>query len=84
MQNAVGIFEAKTHFTQIVNQVQRGEEIIITKRGEAVAKIVPINKVHNIEASKAAAVRLQALAKKMQLGKFDWNECKSYRDEGRA
>jgi hypothetical protein len=30
-----------------------------------------------------AILRLRKLAKEMNLGKFDWEEFKSYRDEGR-
>ncbi|MBE9547543.1 MAG: type II toxin-antitoxin system Phd/YefM family antitoxin [Proteobacteria bacterium] len=37
-----GIKEARKHFSEYINRVQEGEEIIITKRDEPVAKIVPI------------------------------------------
>jgi prevent-host-death family protein len=38
----VGIFEAKTHFSALVNDVEGGETIVVTKNGKPVARIVPI------------------------------------------
>jgi prevent-host-death family protein len=37
----VGTFEAKTHLTQLLERVARGERIIITNRGKPVAMLVP-------------------------------------------
>ena len=39
----VGAFEAKTHLSEILSKVEDGGEIIITKRGRSVAKIVPFS-----------------------------------------
>lgn len=38
----MGVYEAKTHFAALVERVQSGEEITITKHGAPVAKVVPI------------------------------------------
>lgn len=39
----VGAFEAKTHFAQLLDEVQRTRsEIIIQRRGKTVAKLVPV------------------------------------------
>jgi prevent-host-death family protein len=38
----INIHEAKTHFSKLLHRVAAGEEIIISKAGEPVAKIVPI------------------------------------------
>lgn len=83
MKKTVGIFEAKTHFTQIITQVISGEEIFITRRGKKVAKIVPIERNINSEIMKLTINRLHHLTKEMNLGKFNWNDWKKYRDEGR-
>lgn len=40
-QTRMGAFEVKTHLSQILKDVQKGDEILITKRGEPIAKIVP-------------------------------------------
>lgn len=33
--------ETKTHLSAVVDQVQAGEEIVITRRGHPVARIIP-------------------------------------------
>jgi len=37
----VGIFEAKNRLSELVERAARGEEIVITRRGEPVARLVP-------------------------------------------
>ncbi|GHV81327.1 antitoxin [Spirochaetia bacterium] len=41
MQQQIGTFEAKTHFSHIIEEVENGADFIITKRGKPVAKIIP-------------------------------------------
>ena len=41
MAQQIGAFEAKTHFSQIIEKVGQGEDFIVTKRGKPVAKIIP-------------------------------------------
>ena len=41
MAQHIGAFEAKTHFSQIIEKAEHGEDFIITRRGKPVAKIVP-------------------------------------------
>lgn len=38
---SVGTFEAKTHLTRLLERVAKGERIVITNRGKAVAMLVP-------------------------------------------
>lgn len=38
----IGAYEAKTRLSQLLDQVARGEEIIITKHGVPVAALTPI------------------------------------------
>ena len=42
MQQQIGTFEAKTHFSQLIEEVEGGSDFIITKRGRPVAKIIPL------------------------------------------
>ncbi|CAD5266880.1 Antitoxin [Bosea sp. 62] len=37
----VGAFEAKTKFSELLDRVERGEEVVITRHGKTVARIVP-------------------------------------------
>jgi len=38
----VNVHEAKTHFSKLLAQVGKGEEIIIAKAGKPVARLIPI------------------------------------------
>jgi prevent-host-death family protein len=37
----VGAFEAKTKLSELLDRVERGEEIVITRRGKPAARLVP-------------------------------------------
>ena len=37
----VGVFEAKTQLTALLDEVENGAEILITRRGKAIARLVP-------------------------------------------
>jgi prevent-host-death family protein len=41
MTKSVGVHEAKTQLSRLLDAVHRGEEVIITRRGEEVARLVP-------------------------------------------
>jgi prevent-host-death family protein len=41
MTKSVGVHEAKTHLSRLLERVAGGEEIVITRRGEEVARLVP-------------------------------------------
>lgn len=41
MMKSVGAYEAKTHLPSLLSEVEKGQSIIITKRGKVIAKIVP-------------------------------------------
>jgi prevent-host-death family protein len=37
-----GAFAAKTHLSDLLERAEAGEEIVITRRGKPVAKLVPV------------------------------------------
>jgi prevent-host-death family protein len=37
----VGVHEAKTHFSELLRRVAAGEEIVVTRSGKPVARLVP-------------------------------------------
>lgn len=39
--NTVSSFDAKTHLSQLLQEVEKGQSITITKRGKPVARLVP-------------------------------------------
>ena len=41
MTKSVGVHEAKTHLSRLIEEVIDGEEVVITRRGEEVARLVP-------------------------------------------
>ncbi|HEY3759400.1 MAG TPA: type II toxin-antitoxin system prevent-host-death family antitoxin [Solirubrobacteraceae bacterium] len=41
MPKSVGVHHAKTHLSQLLEDVAMGEEVVITRRGEVVAVLVP-------------------------------------------
>jgi prevent-host-death family protein len=45
MSSKVNIHEAKTQFSKLLKRVGNGEEIIISKAGKPVARLVPINEI---------------------------------------
>jgi prevent-host-death family protein len=79
----VGAFEAKNKLGQLLDLVERGEEIIITRHGREVARLVPPKQAFNRDQARAAVRRIRERAEKLKLGPFEWTEWKSYRDEGR-
>lgn len=40
----VNIYEAKTHFSKLIDSVVHGNEVVIAMAGKPVAKLVPIKK----------------------------------------
>lgn len=79
----IGAFEAKNKFGQLLDLAERGEEVLITRHGKEVARLVPARPARAPDTARAALQRLRARAEARQLGRFDWQEWKAYRDEGR-
>lgn len=82
--------EAGTSLPALLDQVQRGEEVTITRGGKAVAKLVRVGRNETLEelhhprrqAEIAAAMKgIRDRAKTLK-STFDWEEIKSWRDEG--
>ncbi len=77
---SIGLFEAKTHLSELVARAERGEEVIITRHNKPVARLVPIRQGATEAADRRQALaELLAGAKGCLLGQ-DW---KAMRDEGR-
>jgi prevent-host-death family protein len=71
--------DAKTHLPQILDDVERGETIIVTRHGRAIARIVPEAHRRQEEIDKAIA-QIRALSKRT--GKITLDELLSARHEG--
>jgi prevent-host-death family protein len=79
----VGAFEAKNTLGSLLDRVENGEEIVITRHGKPVARLVPNNVRIGREQAQAALDRIRERARRLGSGKFDWEEVKALRDEGR-
>lgn len=75
----VGTFEAKTHLSALLDEVARGAEVVITRRGVAVARLVPAGSARIGDAGDVIA-RVKAFAKGQTLGRVSWQKL---RDQGR-
>ncbi|HEY4775634.1 MAG TPA: type II toxin-antitoxin system prevent-host-death family antitoxin [Xanthobacteraceae bacterium] len=81
----VGIFEAKTHLSSLVDEVAKGGEIVITRHGKPVAKLVraqPELSDEQIARRREAIAGLREIAKRLNIGATH-EEIKSWIEEGR-
>jgi len=64
----VGIYEAKSKLSQLVEKAEAGEEVILTRRGRPVAKIV--NVAPATKHNRALLLReIRALARRVRIPK---------------
>ena len=53
----IGAFEAKSKLGQLLDWVEAGEEIIITRRGKPVARMISADAVFDRERARGARIR---------------------------
>lgn len=59
----VGAYEAKTHLPRLLDEVERGGEITITRHGRPVARLVPAAAPADPERIKKAIKEIRALSR---------------------
>jgi prevent-host-death family protein len=64
----IGAFEAKNRFGQLLDWVEAGESVAITRRGKIVAHLAPPAGAFNTEAARAAAERIRLRRRGVTLG----------------
>lgn len=88
----IEVQDASSTLPALVAQVEAGDEIVLTRAGKPIARIVPemnggehpSELTPNQQArARAAMERIRARAERLQLGPFDLEEFKRDRDEGR-
>lgn len=82
----VGAHDAKTRLAELLDRVERGEEVVITRHGRPVAKLSRTGPGHNVAAARAAAAALMKLREEIAEeagGPFSLDEILALRDEGR-
>jgi prevent-host-death family protein len=79
----IGAFEAKNTLGALLDLVQNGEEIVITRHGKPVARLVPNSGGIDRAQVSAAKDRIRARAAQTRIGSFTWESLKADRDAGR-
>ena len=82
-ERTVGAFEAKTHFSQLLREVEQGAIIHVTLRGKSVAVLKPEDGREGLtinEALERIAVRRRDIQHRERLTQEDLTD---FRDEGR-
>lgn len=76
----VGAFEAKTTLSALLDRVAAGEEVLITKHGRAVARIVPAVGVDRVR----ARVAIEAIRREAKGRRLGGLSIRQMRDAGKA
>jgi prevent-host-death family protein len=76
----VGAFEAKNKLGQLLDLVERGEEVVITRHGKEVARLVPPKTGFNRSEARDAVARIREMSRAVRLGGL---RPKDLIDEGR-
>jgi prevent-host-death family protein len=76
----IGAFEAKNRLGQLLDWVEQGGEVTITRRGKAVARLVPSRAGASRDDARAAARSIRDMSKGTTLGDL---MLKDLIDEGR-
>jgi prevent-host-death family protein len=86
---SIPVYEAKNRFSAILVEVGCGEEFVVTRHGEPVARIVPMENA-GATVSPAEAVRRRRLMERLlafreahPVGEFDDDALKAAIEEGR-
>ena len=66
--NAIGTYDAKTRFSELIERVAGGEEFTITRHGSPVARLIPVKKTSTPEERRAAIEKMRELAEHNSLG----------------
>ncbi|HUY92469.1 MAG TPA: type II toxin-antitoxin system prevent-host-death family antitoxin [Pirellulales bacterium] len=64
---SVGAYEAKTHFSELLERVAAGEEITITRHGSPVARLVPVRSAPSQESRREVISQMRLLASRNRL-----------------
>lgn len=79
----IGACEARKTLSALLDRVEKGEEIVITRHGRPVARLIPNAGHIDTAQAEAAGERIRKRASEAALGSFDWETLKRDRDIGR-
>jgi prevent-host-death family protein len=78
--SVVGAYDAKTHLAELLERVQHGEEITITRHGSPIARLVPVDKTFTATDRRAALEAMNVIAQRNRLRRL---RIKDLMNEGR-
>jgi prevent-host-death family protein len=67
---SVGAFEAKTHLSDLLDRVARGEKITITRHGVPAALLIPVEEKEVKRTHREIVEGMRALRKRVKPGKM--------------
>jgi prevent-host-death family protein len=67
---SIGAFEAKTHLSELLERVSRGEKITITRHGVPTALLVPVTETAPKLTHQEVVEGMRALRKRVKAGKM--------------
>jgi len=79
----IGIYDARSRLSELVDRVEAGEEVVLTRRGRPVVRMVRAADDARARARADAVKRIHALRKRMKL-RISWAEVKRAIAKGRA
>ena len=79
----IGAFEAKNTLGALLDRVEQGEEVVITRHGKPVARLAPCTTTIDREGAKAALDRIRGRSRTLGASTLCWEILKAERDAGR-
>lgn len=81
--NTIGAFEAKTQFSKLLDRAERGEEIVVTRRGKPVVRISPFKVAPGSADAHQAMEEMRSRANRIGIS-VTIDDIRSWINEGRA
>ncbi len=81
---SVGAYEAKVKLSELLDKVEHGEQVVITRHGKPIARLVPEGG-HDVAKAMAAVEGLLAIGRELaaQGVRVTQDDSRAMRDEGR-
>ncbi len=67
---SVGAFQAKTQLSQLLDEVERGETVTITRHGTPVAVLAPVKRERERRTGETLLAEMKRLRKGIKLGEL--------------
>lgn len=83
-KHEIGAFQAKNTLGTLLDWVEAGDEVVITRRGKDVARLVNARTpTESSDRAAEAAARIRERAQAAKRARMSWKDWKALRDEGR-